>query len=156
MGSLKVRLVRTDIKHAAALAELEQHCFSVPRTKEQLEEDIMDPKARILTALDGQGGVLGYAGMKLIVGECYVDDVAVLPAYRRRGIGEMLVQGLIRIACEEAADLITLEVRESNTAAINLYRKLGFETVGCRKSFYSRPQENAVLMTRYFRKEEVR
>ena len=76
----------------------------------------------------------------------YVTNVAVLPEYRRRGIA----QRLIFAEFENEMDFITLEVRKSNTPAIRLYEKAGFENVGIRPHFYTSPDEDAVIMTKNF------
>jgi ribosomal-protein-alanine N-acetyltransferase len=78
-----------------------------------------------------------------------VEDIAVFPAFRGKGIGRQLTEQLIKTAEEEGCAFVTLEVRVSNEAAIGLYRSLGFEAVGVRKSFYEKPTEDALLMTKY-------
>ncbi len=85
-------------------------------------------------------------GLQIFSGEGYVTNVAVLPEYRRRGIA----QRLIFAEFENEMDFITLEVRKSNTPAIRLYEKAGFENVGIRPHFYTSPDEDAVIMTKNF------
>ncbi len=81
-----------------------------------------------------------------------ITSVAVTPAYRRRGIAENLINEFIRIL-PNITESIFLEVRESNSAAITLYKKLGFEQISIRKRFYSLPEENAVIMKKDLNKE---
>ena len=73
---------------------------------------------------------------------------------RRAGIGSMLVKGMLR-RCEALSLLfVTLEVRASNTPAIQLYDKHGFEVVGRRKGYYEAPREDAILMTKFWKEVE--
>lgn len=135
--------------HLDALAQIERLCFSQPWTREGLQAELTSETACFAVA-EQNGAAVGCAGMQVICGECYIDKVAVHPDCRRQGIAQALVGYLIDYAVSNRAAFITLEVRQSNAPAIALYRKLGFEKVGLRRRFYANPQEDAVLMTRYF------
>ncbi len=104
---------------------------------------------QVLTAADaaGEETIIGYAGYWLIADETHVSSIAVTPAWRRRGLGELLLLNLLFMANEQATQLATLEVREGNLAARALYRKYQFDQVGLRKGYYRDTGENAVLMT---------
>lgn len=91
--------------------------------------------------------IVGYAGMWLMVDEAHVTTIAVDPAYRGEGIGELLLLALLDHAWEIGADTATLECRMSNTVAQQLYRKYRFEDVGVRKNYYSDDGEDALIMT---------
>jgi len=91
--------------------------------------------------------ILGYAGFWLMVDEAHISTLAVTPRHLRRGIGELLLAGLIDWACEVEATTMTLEVRVSNLVAQALYRKYGFEPTGIRKGYYSDNGEDAMIMT---------
>ena len=101
---------------------------------------------RILGQALDSGRVVGYMGLQILSGEGYVTNIAVLPEYRRQGIA----QSLIESCAQNKMDFITLEVRKSNLPAIKLYEKAGFENMGIRPRFYTEPEEDAVIMTRYF------
>lgn len=125
--------------------EIEKTCFSNPWSIHDLEAQVDNENSHFLVAfVDGK--VAGYMGLQIFSGEGYVTNVAVLPEYRGRGIAKALIEKQF----ENKMDFITLEVRESNLPAINLYKKTGFENVGIRPNFYSNPTENAVIMTKYF------
>lgn len=151
---MDVRIVPMGERHIAALAQLEQLCFSAPRSETVLRNELHNPTARFFAAeyRDAQGNwqTAGYAGMQVIAGECYVEDIAVFPQLRGQGIGRLLTETLLRTAREERNAFVTLEVRRSNDAAIQLYHSLGFTEVGVRKRFYTKPTEDALLMTCYF------
>ena len=82
-----------------------------------------------------------------MVGEAHIINFAVRQSCRRKGIGELLLMSLIDLARELHSLLITLEVRVSNTAAQNLYRKHGFSQTGPRRGYYSDDREDGVIMT---------
>ncbi len=141
-------------QHILPLAELEILCFSTPWTAQGLREELDNPHAHFLVALD-ETQPAGYIGVQEICGTAYITNVAVFPAYRRRGIARALLQSASRGAQARRCESITLEVRESNEAAIALYRQCGFKDVGQRKAFYREPVEDARIYTRFFEDNSV-
>ena len=133
-------------EHVSALAQIEKQCFSTPWSENALAEEIENPNARFFVALCGEQ-VAGYIGAHNIVGEVYITNVAVAPDYRWQGVATQLIERLVEISRAEKAEFITLEVRENNTSAQELYEKQGFGVVGKRKAFYENPREDAILMT---------
>lgn len=79
------------------------------------------------------------------VGEADITSVAVSPEYRRRGLAGCLIEAFESLLPEDT-ESIFLEVRESNSEALSLYGKRGFERLSVRKDFYADPRENAVVM----------
>ena len=148
---MRVRLEKFDARHVSGAAHLERACFSAPWTEDALREELDNPNALFLAAVDTETGeTAGYLGCHLILDEGYIANVAVSPERRREGIGSLLVHGLIQRAAEKGASFLTLEVRASNQPAIALYRACGFEPVGTRPNFYEKPKEDALLMTLNF------
>ncbi len=92
-------------------------------------------------------GIIGFAGLWLVVDQAHVVTVAVRPGERRHGYGRVLVQALVELAREHGMNDATLEVRVSNEAARGLYRVYGFHEVGERKRYYADNGEDAVIMT---------
>ncbi|HEX3016630.1 MAG TPA: ribosomal protein S18-alanine N-acetyltransferase [Caproicibacter sp.] len=136
-------------RHLDTLSELERVCFSEPWTRSGLAAELENPAAVFAVAeLDGK--TAGYAGMNCVLDECYIDNVAVFPEYRRMGIAQAIMRYLIDFAKENRASFVTLEVRASNSGAIALYSKLGFREMGRRPSFYRQPAEDALILTLYF------
>ena len=91
--------------------------------------------------------VVGFAGLWVMVDEAHVTTFAVDPHWRRRGVGERLLLGLLDIAAARRAREATLEVRLSNMPARRLYEKYGFRPVGIRPRYYSDNGEDALIMT---------
>ena len=145
---LRIRdAARSDLER---LEELEQQCFSVPWTREQLESQLPDAR-HVFLAAEEDGRLLGYVGMMTVLDEGYISNVAVAPEARRRGIARALVSAILSRAEELSLSFVTLEVREHNEPAIALYAGQGFAPVGLRKNYYDSPKENAILMTRYLK-----
>jgi|YelNatPaOPRAMG01_1025707.scaffolds.fasta_scaffold00004_72 ribosomal-protein-alanine N-acetyltransferase len=90
--------------------------------------------------------VVGYVIFWKIGEEVQVNNIAIHPDFRRRGLGEALLRKVISWVKQQGAQYITLEVRQSNLAAQALYFKLGFKPVGIRRFYYSNPVEDALVM----------
>jgi ribosomal-protein-alanine N-acetyltransferase len=92
------------------------------------------------------GKIVAYGGIWVIFEDSHVTTIAVDPAHRGKRFGELMLVRLIDEAIERGAAWMTLEVRESNVGAQQLYRKYGFTTVTTRKGYYSDNNENALVM----------
>jgi [ribosomal protein S18]-alanine N-acetyltransferase len=90
--------------------------------------------------------IVGYGGLWLSVDEGHITTIAVAPEYRGRGIGELILNGLIDQALALNADMLTLEVRVSNLVAQQLYLKYGFRPSGTRPRYYTDNGEDALIM----------
>jgi [ribosomal protein S18]-alanine N-acetyltransferase len=90
--------------------------------------------------------VIGYIIYWHIGEDVQVNNLAVHPDFRGRGVAEALILHVVGKVRAAGATFVTLEVRPSNTAAVTLYKKLGFEVLGERKNYYTNPDENAYLM----------
>ena len=144
-GKWKISVVEATIDNTDDILKIEQACFSVPWSERSIKESIENENTYLYLALAG-GKAAGYMGVQIFSGEGYVTNVATLPEYRRQGIA----RALMKRALENEMEFLTLEVRDSNLPAINLYHSLGFQEVGKRPRFYREPEEDAVLMTKYF------
>ncbi len=94
--------------------------------------------------------VVAYVIYWQIRDDVQVNNIAVHPACRGLGLGEAMMRYVIAKSRETAVTFLTLEVRQSNTPALTLYKKLGFEIVGTRKSYYTNPDEDAYVMALVF------
>lgn len=142
---MAVSVVPMAAAHIAAIAVLEEQCFSTPWSAAALTEELDNPRAVFRTAVDADGRVLGYAGMHHVGDEGYIDNVAVDPAARRRGVARALMRELETYGREKALVRLTLEVRASNAAAIALYEGAGYVCDGVRPNFYRKPTEDAAI-----------
>ena len=135
--------------HIAAVAALEQTCFSQPWSAAALAEELDNPHAVFLVATEGDT-VLGYGGMHHLVDEGFIANLAVSPAARRRGVARALLGALAAYGTAHHLYRITLEVRVGNTPARRLYESEGYVPDGVRPGFYSHPTEDAAIYSLYF------
>ncbi|MGM9602809.1 MAG: ribosomal protein S18-alanine N-acetyltransferase [Faecousia sp.] len=134
-----------DVPYVAAL---ERECFSLPWPEEAIALELTNPLSLWLVA-EENGCFAGYVGSQAVLDEADMMNLAVQPAFRRRGVGEMLVNGLVHELAARRVRCLTLEVRASNAGAIALYERQGFCQVGRRPRYYQKPKEDALI----FRKE---
>lgn len=138
-------------KHIEDVAEVDQICFHIPWTREDFEKEIRENEMAIyFAAVDENGQAVGYAGMWHVLDEGHITNVAVLPEYRRLGIGDRLMEAIDKRANELKIAGVTLEVRISNSAAQRLYTKHGYRLEGFRKRYYTDTNEDAVIMWKHF------
>ncbi len=130
----------------AAVAALERQVFGDPWSRRSFEELLGLEHIRGFVLGDERGGLAGYAICSCIADEGEVLNVAVAPTQRRRGLGRVLLEACLDWLAERGARTVYLEVRRSNGAAIALYARRGFETVGLRRGYYRKPTEDAVTM----------
>jgi len=131
-----------------AVLEIDRVSFSNPWPERSYRYELTDnPAAQLFVAKLDDGTVVAYLGYWLIADEVHISTFAVHPEFRLNGIGEDLLGRALSDAQMKGAQIATLEVRESNAAAISLYEKLGFEVVGSRKGYYRDNNEDAILLT---------
>ncbi len=143
---MPIDIKKATVNDVAEIVKIENECFSTPWSEGSLRESLENPASRFYIAL-ADGKTVGYIGLQIFSSEGYITNVAVLPEYRQQGIAT----ALIKRAMENDMEFITLEVRESNLPAINLYSSLGFKNMGKRPRFYREPVEDAIIMTKYFK-----
>ena len=144
---MSFRIVPMTAAHLPQVAALEKVCFPDDPWSEGLFRNALDrPDTALLAAEKEDGAVLGYAVMSAVLDEGNLDNIAVAPHCRRRGVADALLSTLTDFGRTRLSVLL-LEVRPSNHAAIALYEKHGFVPVGRRKNYYESPREDALLMT---------
>lgn len=147
---MRIQIIPMTKERLPAVAALEQVCFPADPWSEELFRAALDnPNTSILLAEGEDGSLLGYAVLSVILDEGNLDNIAVAPGARRRGVADALLSALTGFGREHLTTLM-LEVRASNVAAIALYKKHGFAAVGQRKNYYDAPREDAILMTLTF------
>jgi len=132
-----------------AAVELERNAFSGNWPATAFERELTHNGAARYIVLEGghRAAILGFGGLWLMVDEAHIVTVAVRPEERGKGLGKLLVHGLVAVAAGHHMAVATLECRESNTVARRLYGDYGFYEVGLRKKYYSDNHEDAVIMT---------
>ncbi len=134
-------------KDAAALADLEKACFSEPWSQEAIAHDIEFNELVTTVVAAADKKVIGYISVQILLDECDIRRVAVLPDYQNMKVGSILMNALINLTESAGVQCHTLEVRDGNEPARKLYEKFGFQECGRRKDYYG-PGSDAILMTR--------
>ena len=146
--------VITSEAESGQLAEIDRECFTHPLEKKQIRSLLTDGRTFFLAAREG-GLLTGSVWVQTVLDEGYIGNVAVRPAYRRRGIADALLHELERLGRERGLSFLTLEVRAGNAPAIALYEKNGYARVGRRPGYYDHPKEDAILMTYDYEQEKL-
>jgi len=130
------------------IIEIERLAFPAPWTLASFERELTLPFSRIMLAIPearDSGTFVGFLCRWLIADECHILNIAVHPESRRLGIGGVLMTEAINEAKSTGTNVVTLEVRRSNLAARQLYRKFEFEERRLRRHYYG-PGEDAIIM----------
>ncbi|MCL1844005.1 MAG: ribosomal protein S18-alanine N-acetyltransferase [Defluviitaleaceae bacterium] len=147
-----ISITPAEVRHAPEMHAIEADSFAAAWSETSIKYEILQKNSVCLVATGENGAVIGHAYMRHIINEGHINNIAVQKSFRRRGIASLLVNGLINAAEKLEMMGLTLEVRESNTAAISLYQKFGFAPEGVRKDYYSHPRENGIVMWLYLKK----
>ncbi|MEB2302128.1 ribosomal protein S18-alanine N-acetyltransferase [Lysinibacillus xylanilyticus] len=130
-----------------AVYEIELATFSTPWTLDSFYYEVHENQyAHYVLAIDDYNNIIGFCGMWMVIDAAQITNVAVIDAARGRGIGEGLMREAMRIAKDHSMEVMSLEVRVTNTVAQNLYRKLNFQDGGIRKGYYTDNGEDALVM----------
>ena len=138
------------MEHIDDVYEIECASFPLPWSKRDFVKELTENKLALYIVARCDGVIAGYAGMWHIVNEGHITNVAVAEAWRKRGVGDLLVTRLLALAVEKGMVGVTLEVRMGNVRAMSLYAKHGFKPEGIRKGYYTDTNEDAVIMWKWF------
>lgn len=138
------RMTEKDLEQ---VLQIERASFATAWSERMFRNELRSPLSRNLVARCPESGrIAGYINFWVFAGEVHLNNVAVHPDLRNRGIGALLVAQMVVIARKERALWLTLEVRPTNLAAIALYEKFGFRVRGVRPRYYTDTQEDAFIM----------
>lgn len=133
----------------ADVSALERKCYADPWPASAFATLPDNPQVCFTVALEPtKGRLVGYAIAWFVLDEGELANLAVAPAARRRGVGRMLLDGIVDDARMRRVGQLFLEVRESNVAARALYASQSFVEIGRRKQYYRKPSEDALILRR--------
>jgi ribosomal-protein-alanine N-acetyltransferase len=132
----------------AAIHAIERESFGDPWSLEGFRDLLDHPRAKLEVAVGARSEVIGYAVAWYVADESEIANIAVAPHARRRGVGALLLDRILRAAAEFGAKTVFLEVRESNASARKLYEARQFAVAGRRAKYYRQPDEDALIMRR--------
>jgi ribosomal-protein-alanine N-acetyltransferase len=143
----EIEFRRLEARDLAAVEAIERRSYPTPWSRSMFAGEIAKPSSICLGAFDAETGVLlGYLIISRYVDAWHVMNVAVEPRHRRRGIATALLDRLFELTADDGRRGYTLEVRVSNTQAIALYERLGFQSRGIRRGYYTDNREDALIM----------
>lgn len=128
------------------VVEIEHQSFSLPWSREAFEAEVCDNDLAVYLIMTSGKQVIGYGGMWIILDEAHVTNIAILPSYRGKGLGKILLNAMIKAAKGQGAQSMTLEVRAGNIVAQKLYAGFGFKNCGVRPGYYTDNREDALIM----------
>jgi [ribosomal protein S18]-alanine N-acetyltransferase len=127
---------------------IEQASFTNPWTREMYLSELANQGISYCFVARGDGGVVGFCSFWRVLDELHVNNLAVLPEWRRGGVATALLQFVLSEGARLGAHRATLEVRRSNDAARMLYERFGFTVAGIRHGYYTKPVEDALVLWR--------
>lgn len=138
------------------VVEIEREAFSNPWNRKFFKEELIHNPFALYLTVKLKGELIGYIGcwFKNNANEVHIVNLAVKRDKRRQGIGSYLIKEVVDMANNLEAESVTLEVRVTNKAAINLYKELGFQADGLTPNYYMDNAEDALLMKKELTKNE--
>ncbi|MCP8617823.1 ribosomal protein S18-alanine N-acetyltransferase [Salirhabdus salicampi] len=144
MSEVNIRHMRWE--DIAEVIEIERLSFSSPWTKQAFEKEIANNMYASYYVMEFRGKIVGYCGLWIVIDNAQITNIAILPNYRGKGLGEKLFQYVLVQARNQGVELLSLEVRVSNVRAQKMYRKFGLQPAGIRKNYYQDNNEDALVM----------
>jgi [ribosomal protein S18]-alanine N-acetyltransferase len=145
---VNVELRRLEAQDLDAVEEIERASYPTPWSRAMFAAELQKPSSLAIGAYHDGGELVGYAIVSRYVDAWHVMNIAVVPEFRRRGIGRSLLERLFEVTASDPRRGYTLEVRVSNADAIRLYERLGFQPRGIRRGYYTDNREDALIMWR--------
>lgn len=144
---MQIKIAPMTLEDLDEVLDIEVQAFTTPWSRNSfLYELLENERAIYLTAKNEFDRVMGYVGMWVVFDEGHITNLAIHPQFRRRGVARRLMLELIAVAKEKKVRYLTLEVRRTNSAAQELYQKLGFVHMGVRRKYYLDNNEDALIM----------
>ena len=140
--------------HLDGIMNVEKNSFTIPWSRQSFVDELNNSLAVYFVATDSTEGAIGYIGFWNVAGECDITNIAVLPSFRKSGIGSRLLSEAISYCKKNTLSRLTLEVRITNTPARSLYSKFGFTEIGIRKNYYADTKEDAIIMEKILQPEK--
>jgi [ribosomal protein S18]-alanine N-acetyltransferase len=144
---MNLTIHRMTLEDVVDVVAIDQASFSLPWPERSFRYELTDNPASRCWVAEFDGKIVGMLVAWLLVDEAHIATLATHPGYRRQGIAKKILTHALRQLMDEGAVGAFLEVRESNSAAREMYHKFGFEETGRRPRYYKDNDEDAILMT---------
>ncbi|MFN8050381.1 MAG: ribosomal protein S18-alanine N-acetyltransferase [Acidimicrobiales bacterium] len=145
-GTHRVAVVPMRSRHLRGVVAIEQQTSHRPWSKDLFASELKQASSRGFVAVRPNASVIGFGCLMSTGYEAHVTNIATDPTVRRQGVGTMVMLRLVAEAQDWGLESMTLEVRASNTAAQDMYRRFGFEADGVRPRYYAETGEDAIIM----------
>jgi ribosomal-protein-alanine N-acetyltransferase len=140
----------------AAVLEIEEASFNNPTTREWYERELARPEVCFIYVLHTPDhAAAAFCAFWRIADQAHINNLAVRPELRGRGLGIELLRAIMVESQRLGAESLALEVRRSNVAAQRLYKKAGFREDGVRKSYYTQPVEDALILVKTLQNSQL-
>lgn len=144
---MKIKILPMQKDQIEDVLKIEEQAYGEHHwSKDSFYGELSNNLAHYYSAFDTDNNLIGYAGSWRILEEAHITTLAVKPEMKRKKIGEALLNKILQDCYENDIKYLTLEVRVSNEAAIKLYEKYGFKSLGTRKGYYQNNNEDALIM----------
>ncbi len=128
------------------IVAIENASFTNPWTRQMYLRELENPDVSFLYVLRFPHEIGAFCSFWLVLDEIHINNLAVLSQYQGQGLGTALLQHVLQAGAARGAERATLEVRRSNTPALRLYERLGFEVAATRPNYYVSPPEDALIL----------
>ena len=148
----KVEFKRLGINDLSIIMSIARDAFMLPWSAAMMRDSLLAAHTQVFGMFDDAGHIIGFVVFSIVLDEIELLSMAVNPDYQKQGYGRSLLGHVISQAKKNKTESIFLEVRHSNTRALNLYQKEGFKVIGERKAYYpvedmQKTREDAVLLS---------
>ncbi len=145
----KIEITKMTEEDVDGILKVCEESFSIPWSRKSIEDELKNLLATYLVAKINDE-VMGFIGLWFVMDECHITNIAVSKKYRNNHIATALVNEMFELCKEHETMYVLLEVRNSNKAAKELYKKFGFNEDAVRKEYYKNPdgtREDAIIMS---------
>lgn len=136
-----------------AVLEIDRQSFALPWSEHTYRQELIGNHSTTLFVAEIDAGrtptIIGYVGYWLMIDEMHISTLAVSPAKRRMGVGSSLLANALKSAARHGVVRVSLEVRKTNSAAIDLYKKIGFKSHARKPNYYRDNGEDALVLVLY-------
>jgi ribosomal-protein-alanine N-acetyltransferase len=143
----RLRFVRLEERHLPEVMAIEREAYPEPWTENMFRQEVHSAASYFYVTFH-EDVLVGYVGFWLAVDDAHITSVTGRDTYRRRGFGRMELRFILGVAARLGLSRATLEVRASNLRAQNLYLTMGFRQMSRRRGYYSRTNEDAIVMVK--------
>ena len=144
--NVDIEITRMRRRHLRRVLSIEARVYPRPWSASLFLSELSQRTTRTYIVARHEGEVIGYSGMMFTGREAHVTNIAVDPDFHGRKVGTRLLMFVVTEAIARGAEVLSLEVRVTNSVAQNMYEKFGFSSVSVRKGYYIETNEDALVM----------